>query len=42
MERRINEAPGIDGWKDGGMNGLYEVLEERREGQVMTASRLWF
>lgn len=23
------------------MNGLYEVLDERREGQVMTARRLW-
>lgn len=23
------------------MNGLYEVLDERTEGQVMTASGLW-
>lgn len=24
------------------MNGLYEVLDERRRGQVMTAGGLWF
>jgi len=24
------------------MNGLYEVLDERREGQVTTAGGLWF